>query len=84
MTAPHATSIVSKSTTVTLICLLVCTDVIRDRRMFSAELPQEIRHQWRRFGEKAEIKEKVLDKIGKTSSSKGRPSVFSPGSLDQK
>ena len=52
--------------------------------MFSAELPQEIRHQWRRFGEKAEIKEKVLDKIGKTSSSKGRPSVFSPGSLDQK
>ena len=44
--------------------------------MFSAELPQEIRQQWRRFGKKAELEEKVLDKIGKTSSSKdGRLSL---------
>ena len=41
------------------------------RRDFSAQLPQEVRHQWCHFGEKVKIKPNVLDKISQTTSSKG-------------
>ena len=46
--------------------LHVCAGISSNRKEFLIELRPEMDHQWHRFGETAELKKNVLDKVGET------------------